>query len=104
MQMAVAAMFECKSVLQRSSWAEDAIYLEVELEPVVDLSDRNKEWSKYTPAGKLQMTITNPDVEGYFVPGKEYKLVISQHQPQKARLSAGEDSAEARTSGEINHE
>lgn len=99
--MAVAAMFQCNRVVQMASYAEDAIYLEVELEPVVNASDGNKDWSKYTPAGKLNMTITNPGVEGYFVPGQEYKLVISKHQPQKARLGAGEDSAEARTSGEI---
>lgn len=34
-------------------------------------------WSKWTPSGMLQMTITNPDLFDSFVAGKDYYLDIS---------------------------
>lgn len=39
--------------------------------------DPNKSWSKWTPSGQLQMTITNPAVFGAFVEGEEYYLDFS---------------------------
>lgn len=40
----------------------------------------NKEWSKYTPSGTLQMTITNPAAQGKLKQGHEYILDIREAQ------------------------
>lgn len=34
----------------------------------------NESWSKYTPSGQLQITITNPDAIDKFEKGKAYYL------------------------------
>jgi hypothetical protein len=41
---------------------------QITLAPVY--GDENKPWSKFTPCGQLQLTITNPDVIGQFKPGE----------------------------------
>jgi len=43
----------------------------VTLSPVCRGED-NKEWSKWTPAGKIEMTINNPAALEQFVPGEEF--------------------------------
>lgn len=44
----------------------------VNLSPVIGGSDENKSFSLYTPSGKIEMHITNPECIGFFVAGKEY--------------------------------
>jgi hypothetical protein len=48
---------------------------QVEMSPVFgsygDGAD-NEIWSKYTPSGKIEMTITNPGAIDLFEPGKAY--------------------------------
>ncbi len=36
----------------------------------------NKEWSKHTPSGKLEFSVTNERVIGNFEPGKKYIVTI----------------------------
>jgi hypothetical protein len=48
--------------------------------PVTSGSEENKEFFKWTPSGKLEMGIVNPDVE--FVPGKEYYLDFTEAPPK----------------------
>lgn len=50
----------------------------VTLFPVTSGSDENKQWSKWTPGGQLQLTISNPDAQGKFTPGKEYFVDVSE--------------------------
>ncbi len=38
----------------------------------------NKEWAKSTPSGSLELKIDNPDVHGFFKPGREYILTIRE--------------------------
>ena len=38
----------------------------------------NESWSKWTPGGTLEMTISNPDARGKMVPGKAYFLDITE--------------------------
>jgi hypothetical protein len=45
----------------------DAVYSD-------DPASPNHSWSKWTPAGQVQMTITNPAAFEQFVQGKEYYL------------------------------
>lgn len=43
-----------------------------------DPENPNHVWSKATPAGNLQLTITNPDAQGFFAHGKEYLVTIEE--------------------------
>ena len=43
----------------------------VQLQAVYGDSEENKTWSKWTPSGSLQLSVTNPAVFGEFVPGVE---------------------------------
>lgn len=44
----------------------------VNMSPVYGGSDENKSFSIYTPSGKIEMHITNPDAIGFFEPAAEY--------------------------------
>lgn len=44
----------------------------VALSPVIGGSDENKSFSLYTPSGKIEMHINNPEACGFFIPGEEY--------------------------------
>lgn len=75
--MSVRAKFMCYKV-------EDASQLyggpakKVGLTAVVRDGEANKGWSKYTPCGNMEMTITNPDAIEQFEQGQEYFLDISK--------------------------
>lgn len=45
---------------------------DVTLSPVTSGSEENKSFSVWTPTGKIEMHITNPECIGFFEPGKEY--------------------------------
>jgi hypothetical protein len=49
----------------------------IRLHPVHADSEENKTWSKWTPSGGLELTITNPDAFGKLVPGGEYLLDLT---------------------------
>lgn len=91
--MPVAAMFKCKQVTTRESFSSDGVHIEVALEACIHGED-NKDWSKWTPAGEITMTITNPQVSGFFEAGKDYRLVFTERQPQKARGGAEDNLSE----------
>jgi hypothetical protein len=44
------------------------------LNVVTDDSAENKQWSKWTPAGALEMTITNPAAYGKVTRGQEFYI------------------------------
>lgn len=46
----------------------------VQLNAATTGSEANKQWSKWTPAGNLSLTITNPECFGRFLPGQYYFL------------------------------
>lgn len=50
---------------------------EVTLQAVYGNGEDNKAWSAATPSGRLQITITNPEAQGKFEPGKSYFLDIA---------------------------
>ncbi len=64
--MAIRAKFQCQEV------AKTTDVTRVKLTPVTGNTDDNKSWSKWTPAGQIDMLITNPDAADAFVPGEEY--------------------------------
>ena len=67
--MTVMCKFKCFQVVKAEGYEAPAFH------PV--RGKGNEEWSKWTPSGKLEITITNPNIFGKFVPGKDYYLKIS---------------------------
>lgn len=65
--MSVRAKFYVQSVTKFA--AGDSVT--VKLQPVCRGED-NKQWSKYTPCGLLEMTIMNELASEQFIPGEEY--------------------------------
>lgn len=45
---------------------------EIQLNAVYGDSEENKQWSKWTPQGQLNITINNPDAIGKVLSGHEY--------------------------------
>jgi hypothetical protein len=67
----VRAKFRCTAIKQAIGWnGPNSLVDVVELSP--GTGPGNEEWSKYTPAGKLEMTITNPDAISQFKVGEYY--------------------------------
>lgn len=50
----------------------------VNMSPVVSGSEENKSFSLYTPSGKIEMHITNPDAIGFFKARKEYYVEFKE--------------------------
>lgn len=48
----------------------------IEMQPVY--GEGNEDWSKYTPSGKLEMTVTNPAAIDQFELGGEYLLTFER--------------------------
>ena len=72
--MPVQAKFRCDS---KTSDLFDASVVQVQFSAVYGDGEANKEWSKWTPSGKLTMQITNPAANEQFEVGKEYYLNIT---------------------------
>lgn len=55
-------------------------YRQVHLTPVYspDPNSENYSWSKWTPSGKLEMTITNPAAFEQFAPGKTFLMTFNE--------------------------
>ena len=71
----VTAKFQVKSVNQ-VFWGEGSKPVIVQLEAAT--GPGNEAWSQWTPSGKLELTITNPDAAGFFAPGKTVYLGITE--------------------------
>jgi hypothetical protein len=74
MSMVVRAKVRCITVkTSASNYGSNAGTIEskqVELGPVADPA--NSTWSKYTPAGSINLTINNPEAFEAFKPGETY--------------------------------
>jgi hypothetical protein len=66
-EMTVRAKFVCNAKTEHAGGNG-----KVELLPVINGNDENKEFWKYTPSGKIEMQIDNPAAFGKFEVGKEY--------------------------------
>lgn len=58
--MGITAKFWLQSITETTSG------FNVVLQPVTDGSDDNRQWSKYTPSGRLEMSITNDEALPFF--------------------------------------
>jgi hypothetical protein len=64
---------------QQTQWATiDQDTHIVRFAPVSGDSDENKEWSKYTPSGSIEMHITNPAAFDQFEENAEYLLTFDR--------------------------
>lgn len=72
-------MVRCKmKVVERKNqvwYSSDKPTTAVVLTPVS--GDENKTWAKYTPGGKIELTIDNPQAYDYFELGKTYFVDFS---------------------------
>jgi len=67
--MSVRAKFKCISVTVGEGEYATA---QISLEPVIDGSDENKSFYKYTPGGRIDLQVVNPAAAGQFSPGQEF--------------------------------
>ena len=80
--MNVKARFICteiKHVLTQSQPNTNTAFANLTFVPVFGSygdGEVNKSWAKYTPSGKLEMAVTNPDAIAAFELGKVYELTF----------------------------
>ncbi len=67
--MKIVAKFQCQSVT-RNTYQQEVIKFAAAIGP------GNESWSQFTPSGDISISITNPDAQGKFVPGKDYLLTF----------------------------
>lgn len=69
----VRAKFWVMDIKHHETGNPNDICASITMEPVYNNGDpANASWSKYTPSGKLEMTVTNPDAIDRFEKGKPY--------------------------------
>nr|WP_321409353.1 hypothetical protein [uncultured Carboxylicivirga sp.] len=71
----VRAKFECINIEDQPDYQQKV----VEFVPVLDGSDENKSFAKYTPAGSITLTISDEtEASTAFEKGKEYFVDFSE--------------------------
>lgn len=81
--MSVQAMFYVKEINHRATGQPEQVNVEVKLAAAFGsylngLPEGNSDWSKWTPAGELSMTITNPAAVDQFEIGSVYRLTFDK--------------------------
>ena len=81
--MSVKAMFYVKEINHRATGQPEQVNVEVKLAAAFGsylngLPEGNSDWSKWTPAGELSMTITNPAAVDQFDIGSVYRLTFDK--------------------------
>ena len=81
--MSVQAMFYVKEINHRATGQPEQVNVEVKLAAAFGsylngLPGGNSDWSKWTPAGELSMTITNPAAVDQFEIGSVYRLTFDK--------------------------
>lgn len=76
--MAVVAKFFVQTITEHASMKGAK---QVVLMPVTR-GEENKEWAKWTPSGRLEMTINNEAAAAEFLLGEEY-LLRFEHAPKE---------------------
>jgi len=67
----VRAKFVCTGIQDSPEYENKTVYFS----PVISGSEENKSFSKYTPAGSAQLTISyETEASNFFEDGKEYYL------------------------------
>lgn len=63
----IRAKMTCQGVAH-TEWGAD----QITLYPVTNGSPEDNSYASATPAGHVELTISNPDAQGFFVTGKTY--------------------------------
>lgn len=71
MSLITTAKFQATSVVKYDDRVQ--IYLSA----VTNDSEANKSWSQFTPNGRIEMAITNPNLFDSFETGKQYFIHIA---------------------------
>lgn len=75
----VRAKFKCDSVTKTVNWSgnkdEHPFLYDVKMSPVVNGSEENKNFFKWTPSGEVKLSTMKED---HFIPGKEYYLDFTE--------------------------
>jgi hypothetical protein len=74
MGASVRAKFQVSFVQRHADNVGGISHELVQLNAATTGSEANKQWSRWTPAGNLSLTINNPDCFGKFLPGQFYFL------------------------------
>ena len=74
--MSVRAKFYVERVEHVHTSQPDRACANITMKPVYADSPENKTWSRYTPNGKLEMTVTNPVAIEQLEIGKAYFLTF----------------------------
>ena len=73
--MTVRAKFWVSNINHHHVQAPGEVFATVTLAPVYD--DKNAQWSKATPQGKIELSITVPEAVAQFELGKQYFVDLS---------------------------
>lgn len=71
------AKFRCTEVRSTEAGAS------VTLQPVTNNNADNSKFYKHTPAGKIELSIVNPALDGFFRPSTEYEVTFAIPVPEK---------------------
>lgn len=66
--MTVRAKFKVEMITHNTSGAIITLF------PVTSGSEENREFFKYTPGGKIELSTVNPEAAKQFTPGKEFYI------------------------------
>ena len=81
MSKLITAKFRCASVTKHSDGSETPV-----LVAVSGNNEENKNWSKWTPSGRLEMQINNSLAHGILLPGREYEIQITDLTPEPTHV------------------
>ena len=74
-QKRVRAKFWVTDIKHLETGSPNEVCASIQLQPVYNNGDPgNASWSKYTPSGKLEMSVTNPSAIDAFEMGKPYYI------------------------------
>ncbi len=80
--MTVMAKFYCESIQHVATHSPDPLAI-IRLKAAFGTyakgdDNGNKDWSKYTPSGSIEMTVTNQSAIDQFTPGECYLLTFEK--------------------------
>ena len=77
--MTVQAKFWVQIIQHQSPKTQESdTVATVTMVPVYADGGKNDSWSKYTPSGKIEMCVTNPDAVDQFELGGEYLITFDR--------------------------
>lgn len=75
--MAVVAKFRVQSRTESASWTGEKGKTQESVKLMAVSDPANENWSKWTPAGSIELTITNPAALDQFKVGEEFLVTFT---------------------------